>query len=96
MDDSIRDEIATCLEGLAAMNTWDDALWQRCYGLVTTNSDDELVAYIEDDLIHCSGRRLFHSEPIRRDFGEYAQEFRDFAAALRYRMSLSDYKKHYE
>src|ERR1700722_11333204 len=38
MDDSVRSEIANCLELLAAEPLWNAGLWQRCYDLVTANS----------------------------------------------------------
>lgn len=96
MDDATRKEIADCLDELAAQHVWNDALWQRCYDLVTANWDDELVEYLHDDLIHYSGRPLFRSEPRPADLQAYSQEFRDFAVALRSRMSVAEFKKHFE
>jgi len=96
MDDATRDEIASCLDQLAAAPRWNAALWQRCYDLVGANADDELLAHLHDDLIHYTGTPLFRSEPRPADLKRYSQEFRDFAAALRLRMSLAEFKKHYE
>jgi hypothetical protein len=67
MDDLTRNEIAECLEQLAAQPAWNPELWQRCYDLVAANMDDELLAYIHDDLIHYTGRPLFSSEPRSAD-----------------------------
>ena len=96
MDKAKRDEIADCLDQLAAEPRWNAALWQRCYDLVTTNADNDLLAYLHDDLIHYTGRPLFRSEPRAADLQAYSQEFRDFAAALRSQMSLEEFKKRYE
>jgi peptidoglycan/xylan/chitin deacetylase (PgdA/CDA1 family) len=96
MDDLTRNEIAECLERLAGQAIWNAELWQRCYDLVKANLNDELLAYIHDDLIHYTGRSLFRSEPRPADLQTYSQEFRDIAAALRSRMSLTDFKKYYE
>jgi hypothetical protein len=96
MNDTTRNEIAECLERLAAEPRWNGELWQRCYDLVTANSDDELLAYLHDDLIHYTGTPLFRSEPCSVDLQTYSQEFKSFAAALRSRMSLAEFKKQFE
>jgi hypothetical protein len=96
MNDTTRNEIAECLERLAAEPRWNGELWQRCYDLVTANSDDELLAYLHDDLIHYTGTPLFRSEPRPVDLQPYSQEFKNFAAALRSRMSLAEFKKQCE
>ena len=96
MDETTRNQIADCFEQLAAEPRWNGELWQRCYDLVTAHLDDELVAYTMDDLIHYSGRPLFRSEPRPKDIQSYAQEFREFAVALRSLLSLSEYKMRYE
>ncbi len=96
MDDATRDEIAECLEGLAAQPVWNAELWQRCYDLVAANLNDGLLAYIHDDLIHYTGRPLFRPEPRPGDLQRFSQEFRDIAGALRTRMSVTDFKKYYE
>jgi len=96
MDDATRDEIANCLDRLAAESRWNGDLWQRCYDLVGANADDELLAYLHDDLIHYTGTPLFRSEPRPDDLKRYSQEFRDFAAALRSRKSLAQFKTQYE
>jgi hypothetical protein len=93
MDDAIRNEIAVCLERLAAQPAWNAELWQRCYDLVTANLNDELLEYIHDELIHYTGTPLFRSEPRPSDLQRFAQGFRDFADALRSQMSVTDFKK---
>jgi hypothetical protein len=95
MDEATRQEIADCLERLAAEPSWNGNLWQRCYDLVTANWDDELLAYLHDDLVHYSGTPLFRSEPRPADLQRYSQEFRDFASALRARMLLAEFKTQY-
>jgi hypothetical protein len=95
MDDTTRNEIAECLEQLASQPAWNAGLWQRCYDLVGANADDELLAYLHDDLIHCTATPLFESEPRPADLGKYSQEFLDVAAAVRSRMSLAQFKKLY-
>jgi hypothetical protein len=96
MDEATRDQIADCFEQLAGEPRWNGELWTRCYDLVRGNSDDEMVGYIMDDLIHYSGRPLWKSEPRPEDLQIYAQEFRNFAAALRSRVALSEYRKRHE
>jgi hypothetical protein len=97
MDDVTREKIAESLDELAAQNTWNANVWQRCYDVVSLHmNDDDLLGYIFDDLIHYSGRRLFTPAPIPADFNEYRQEFRDIAAALRSGLSLSEGKRKYD
>jgi len=96
MDDATRNEIAECLEQLAAQPAWNAELWQHCYHLVAANLNDELLACIHDDLIHYTGGPLFRSEPRPADLQSFSQEFRDIAGALRSRMSVTDFKKRYE
>jgi hypothetical protein len=96
MDDATRSEIVECLERLAVEPAWNAELWQRCYDLVTANLNDELLAYIHDDLIHYTARPLFSSEPRPVDLQRFSQEFRDIAGALKSRMSVTDFKKTYE
>jgi hypothetical protein len=101
MDDNARGEIAGCLESLASQKTWNSELWQRCYDLVCANREDELLAYVHDDLIHYSGE--FHSrnilgfavKPDRYQLENYRQEFPDAAASLRAGLSLADAQKKY-
>jgi len=57
MDDATRDEIANCLDSMATESRWNGDLWQRCYDLVKANCDDELLAYLHDDLVHYTGTR---------------------------------------
>ncbi len=96
VDDATRNEIADCLDRLAGEPRWNEELWQRCYDLVSTHSDNDLLAYLHDDLIHYTGTPLFRSEPRPADLASYSQEFRDFAAALRSRLSVTEFKKQYE
>ena len=95
MDDQTRNEIAECLEMLAAQPVWNAAVWQRCFDIVGKNADDELIAYFFDDLIHYTGTPLFRREPQPEHIKTYSQQFRDMAQAVRSRMSLSDFKKIY-
>jgi hypothetical protein len=90
--------MAEALEELAAQRDWNDEVWQRCFALADANCDDELVAYVYDDLIHCSGTPLFSSSrtPEHPEFDEYKQEFRDVATALRNRLSLAEAKKRFK
>ena len=96
MDDATRNEIAECLEQLATQPAWNAELWQHCYDLVTANLNDELLAYIHEDLIHYTGRSLFRSEPRPADLQRFSKDFRVIASALRSRMSVADFKKHHE
>jgi hypothetical protein len=101
MDDAMRSEIAGCLENLANQKEWYPELWQRCFDLVEANCDNELLAFVYDDLIHYSG--LFHStnifgfrvKPDHHQVEGFRQEFRDIASALRFCMPLSEAKKKY-
>ena len=101
MDDATRTEIADRLDELANQQLWNPALWQRCYDLVGAHHDNDLLAYIHDDLIHYSGQ--FHSvnllgfrdKPDRYQMENYRAEFRGVASALRERLSLNEAKKKY-
>jgi hypothetical protein len=95
MNDAARDEIANSLDQLAAQPRWDGDLWQRCYDLVKASCNDELLAYLHDELVHYTGTPLFRSEPRPADLQRYSQEFRDFATALRSRMSLAQFKSQF-
>lgn len=96
MDDSTRTQIAESLDALANQDVWNADVWQRCYDLVDANTAmDPLVEYVFDDIIHYSGRRLLRSKPIPADFNQYRQEFRDVAAALRERLSLTEAREKY-
>jgi hypothetical protein len=89
MEDATRNEIADRLDELADQQEWNPELWQRCYALVGAHHDNELLAYIHDDLVHYSGE--FHSvnllgfqtKPARYEMENYRQEFRGVASALR-------------
>jgi len=87
LDEAERIEIAKSLESLAAQDVWNADVWQRCYDLVAKNmKEDELLAYVHDDLIH-TGRSLFRSSPLAKDFNPYRQEFWDVATCT----SLRDF-----
>ena len=94
VNNATRSEIAECLDQLAAQTSWNEELWQRCYDLIKANWDDELVEYIYDDLVHSSGRPLLRSRSAYLQ--TYSQEFRNFAVALRSKMSLAEFKQQYE
>jgi hypothetical protein len=97
LDERKKAEIANALDDLAAQETWNADVWQRCYDLVSGHvNDNDLLGYVYDDLIHYTGRRLFRSAPLGKDFNPFRQEFRDVATALRSGMSLTDYKRLYE
>lgn len=98
MNDTTRNQIADALENLAAQPVWNDEVWKRCYELVSANTSDELVAYVLDDLIHCSATPLlsFRRPPKHPEFDRYKQEFRDIAVALRTRLSLAEAKKRFD
>lgn len=99
MEDSNRIEIAESFERLADQSDWNAELWQRCHDLVAAHLDDELLAYIYDEIIHYSG--LFDSQNIlgfrvqpRLDQIEvYRREFRVVAHAVRTGMTLTEFKK---
>jgi hypothetical protein len=101
MEDATRKEIAERLDELADQQQWNPELWQRCYDLVGAHRDNELLAYVHDDLIHYSGE--FHSrnllgfrvKPDRYQMENYRQEFRGIASALREHLSLNEAKKKY-
>jgi len=101
MEDATRNEIADRLDQLADQQQWNPELWQRCYDLVGAHHDNELLAYIHDDLIHYSGE--FHSlnllgfrvKPDKYQMENYREEFRGIASALRERLSLNEAKKKY-
>jgi hypothetical protein len=59
-------------------------------------SEDDLLSYVHDDLVHYTGTRLISSAPMAKDFNPFRQEFRDVATALRSRASLADYQRNYE
>lgn len=101
MEDATRNEVAESLEELAEQATWNPELWKRCHDLVKANWDNEVLAYVYDDVVHYSGE--FHSrnifgfrvKPNRNQLEQYRQEFRGVAAALRSSMSLADAKQKY-
>jgi hypothetical protein len=101
MTDATRNAIAEALENLATQESWDSELWQLCYDLVTANSENELVGYVHDDLIHYDGnfhsRNLFgfRAKPDPHELEDYRHEFRAIAAALREDLSLAAAKKRF-
>jgi hypothetical protein len=101
IDDKTRNEIAESLERLADEPTWNPEVWQRCYDLVTTHWDDELLGYVWDDITHYDGefhpRNIFafHAKAGRHQLDGYGHTFRSIAAALRSSLSLSEAKKKY-
>ena len=99
MNEAARNAVAEALESLASQESWNSAVWQRCFNLVTANWHDELMEFVHHDLIlyddvfhprHILGFQL-KSDPHRVD--EYRQEFRAVAAALRAHMSLTEAKE---
>src|SRR5581483_4544733 len=101
MDDPTRNAVADAKRVWAAQESWNSEVWQHCYDLVKLNWENELVAYIHDDLIHYDGefhsRNLlgFHVNPDSGQLDDYRHEFRAIAAALRADLSLVDAKKQF-
>jgi hypothetical protein len=100
MDDQTRSLVADCLDNLAAQVSWNSDMWQKCYELVSANmNDDELLAYVYDNLTHYSGvfqsRNLlgFRVKPEPYELADYRQEFRNVASALRARLSLQEARR---
>ncbi len=102
MDETTRTRIADLLEKLADEQSWNEELWWRCHDETKANWDDELVAYVYDDVIHYSGlffeRNIFgfRVKPDRYQLEDFREEFRAVANALRSHMSLDDYRQTYE
>jgi len=97
LGDARRIEIAASLDDLAAQDRWNEIAWQRCYDLVGDHAnEDDLVAYVLDDLIHYTGTSLFKRTPEPKHLEPFRQQFRDIASAIRSGISLADYKKNYE
>jgi hypothetical protein len=102
MDEKTREEVEESLINLADQPEWNPEAWQRCHQLVEANSENELLRYVYDDLIHYSG--VFHShnllgfsvKPDKAELEHYRQEFREIAAALRNDLSLAEAKQKYE
>lgn len=99
MDNPTRNAVAAALENLASQESWNSEVWQHCYDLVKVNWENELLAYVHDDLIHYEG--AFHSrnllgfrvKPNPHELDDYRCEFRAIAAALRAELSLVDAKR---
>jgi hypothetical protein len=102
MDANTKKEAADYLDRIANQEEWDPEEWQRCHDMVKANWDNELLAYVYDDLVHYSGE--FHSlnifgfraKPDPGQLQHYRQEFRDIASALRDSLSLDEAKRKYE
>ena len=101
MEEGTRNEIADRLNELADQQQWNPELWQRCYDLLGAQHDNELLAYVHDDLIHYIGEFRsvnllgFRVKPDRHQMENYRQEFRGIASALRERLSLNEATKKY-
>ena len=101
MDEETRNAIAKALEDLANQESWNSEVWQHCYDLVKANWENELLAYVHDDLIHYDGefhsRNLlgFHVKPNTHRLNDYRHEFRSIATALRTGLSLPNAKKQF-
>src|SRR5882672_7490664 len=101
MEDATRNEVAESLEQLAGQAMWNLELWKRSHDLVKANWDNEVLAYVYDDVVHYSGefrsRNIFgfRVKPNRNQLEHYRQEFRGVAAALRSSMPLADAKHKY-
>jgi hypothetical protein len=99
MNNATPNEIADCLESLASQQMWNPDVWQQCHDLVEANFDNELLAYVYDDIIHYSG--LFHSinllgfrvKPNPASLEDYTSEFRQVAEAIRAGTSRQDFKR---
>jgi len=55
MEDATRNEVAESLEQLAGQAMWNLELWKRSHDLVKANWDNEVLAYVYDDVVHYSG-----------------------------------------
>jgi|GEM_PF-5121740 hypothetical protein len=101
VDEATRNTIAEALDNLAAQESWNPDVWQRCYDLVKANWENELLAYVHDDLIHYEGnfhsRNLlgFHVKPNPHLLEDYRHEFRAIASALRVNLSLEAAKEQF-
>jgi len=101
MNEAIRDAVAEALENLANQESWNPAAWQRCFNLVTANGEDELMEFVNHDLIfyddffhprHILG---FQPKPDFQRLAGYRRDFRVVASALRTHLSLGEAKKQY-
>jgi hypothetical protein len=101
MNETTKENVAEALESLAAEESWNGDLWQRCYDLVAANWENELLAFIHDDLIHYDGafhsRNIlgFRTKPDENLLDDYRYEFRSIAAALRANLPLDQAKKRF-
>ena len=102
MNEATRNAVAEALENLASQQSWNSAVWQQCFNLVTANWHDELMEFVHHDLIHYDD--VFHPRHISglavkpevsHRLDDYRQEFRAVAAALRANMSLMEAKKQF-
>lgn len=62
MNDAARNSVAEALENLASQESWNPAVWQKCFNLVTANWGDELMEFVNHDLILYDD--LFHPRHI--------------------------------
>jgi hypothetical protein len=104
MNERTRNAVAEALEDLASQVSWNSDVWQHGYDLVKANWENELLAYVHDDLIHYDGLfhhsgnllGLFHMKPDPHPLNEYRHKFRSIAAALRAGLSLPTAKKQFD
>lgn len=101
MKEAARDAVADALDDLASQQSWNSAVWQKCFNLVTADWDDELVAFVRHELIHYDDvshpRSIlgFKVKPDLHRLQDYREEFRAVAAALRAHMPLIEAKKQF-
>jgi hypothetical protein len=102
MNEATRSAVAAALENLASQESWNPAVWQQCYNLVTANWHDERMEFVHHDLIHYDDvfrpRHILgfpvKSENVHR-LDDYRQEFRAVAGALRANMSLMEARQQF-
>jgi len=101
MNEAARNAVVEALENLANQESWNAAAWQKCFNLVTANWDDELMKFVNHDLIlydelfhprHILGFRL---KPDFQRLADYRRDFRAVATDLRTHLSLGEAKKQY-
>jgi len=77
---------------------WNPELWQSCYDLVAANLDDDLLEYLQDDLIHYTGE--FNAKnllgfKVKPEVSRYSSDFRTIAIALRSGFTLAQARQAY-
>jgi len=101
MNQATRNAVAKALENLASQESWNSAVWQQCFNLVTANWHDDLMEFVHHDLIHYDDvfhpRHIlgFQVKPDLPRLDDYRREFRAVAAALRAHMSLMEARKQF-